>query len=127
MAAARRSIDPTSVSSSALRSLSVETCFVGMMRTCSGAWGLISRKATSESSRYASLAGIEPATMRQKRQSLMSMNLALEEERASDALQVGARRVQPQLTPGARERDDIVFLAQADFHHQPAVWAKLVY
>src|SRR5688572_25117438 len=119
MVAARRSIDPTSASSSALRSLSVATCFVGMMRTCSGACGLMSRKATSESSRYTSFAGIEPATMRQNRQSLMSLNLALEEERAGDALKVGARGVKSQPRPAIGERHDVVLLTETDLQHQP--------
>jgi hypothetical protein len=56
----------------------------------------------------------------------MPVTLALEEERARDALQVWPRRIRPQSGPALRQLQDIILLTVADLHHQPAVRAEFV-
>ena len=62
---------PSSSSPSGPRALrTAGTCRVGMTRTCSGAFGSVSRNASASSERLTTVAGIVPATIPQKMQSI---------------------------------------------------------
>ena len=68
MSFADRINSPISSACSCFRSFNVEICNLGIIRICTGACGLISRKAIMLSSSYMISAGISPATILQNKQ-----------------------------------------------------------